>query len=210
MDDREEVGIPFVGQNGFYPRWAKGSGRWVFQRTLVCVGGPLGLGELATMNVPVAHQVIVWSPPARGVGHWFGTAALQRERDSALGELEGLPLRCYGNNCRAARKQGFAKSAVVERGVYPDKWYLACPVCRGQFGPDLDRVCVEVIVSRWKHSGKPALDNPAAGADWRSAPEVVDVPRWIERSDPSPLELAYVGQQLWATMREMLVACAGE
>jgi hypothetical protein len=205
-----EVGIPFIGQNGFYPNWAKGSGRWVFQRTLAYVEGPLGLGQLVELDVPVATQVIVWVPAKRGIAYWFGTQALHDERNSAVNQLERMPLRCYGKGCRAVRKRGLAKGAVIEQGVYPERWFLACPFCNGRLGPDLDHVRIDVIVAHWKGSGGPALDNPAAGPDWSSASQIPDLPAWIQKSDPSPLEVAYLGQQLWPSLCDMLAASTGE
>ena len=38
----ETHGIPFVGEGRFYPRWARASGRWLFQRTLITMGEVLG------------------------------------------------------------------------------------------------------------------------------------------------------------------------
>jgi hypothetical protein len=209
METSDQIGIPFVGQNGFYPLWAKGSGRWVFQRTLVTMGS-LGVGELVALDVPVANQVIVWSPPRRSVAYWFGSKALHAERTAAVYELEQIRLRCYGRDCRTVRKRGSTKSAVTELGVHPEKWLLACPQCAGPVGPDLNPVRPEIITAQWEGSGRPALDNPAAGADWRSAPQIVDLPAWIEKSDPSPLELAYLGQQLWPTLFAMFAAFDGD
>jgi hypothetical protein len=206
MENSNHIGIPFVGQNGFYPPWARGAGRWIFQRTLTTVGPPLGLGELVALGVAVADQVIVWSPPKRGAAYWVGSGALHAERSAALRELVQMALRCYGKNCRAIRKQELAKSAVSETGLHPEKWLLECPLCGGQVGPDLEPVSSDVIVERWETSVRPALDNPAAGADWRSAAAILDLPKWIEKGDPSPLELAYIGQQLWPTIGDMFAA----
>lgn len=96
-------GIPFIGEEGFYPDWAKCSARWVFQRTLVSVSGMLsGFAELAALSVPVSDQVIVWAPGRRGLAAWFATAALHRERGLALEQLARLRLRCYGDDCGLA------------------------------------------------------------------------------------------------------------
>jgi len=62
----ELSGIPFIGENGYYPRWARGSGRWLFQRTLIVIGQMLGpIAQLRAKEVPVSEQVIVWCPPRR-------------------------------------------------------------------------------------------------------------------------------------------------
>src|ERR1700720_590858 len=62
------AGIPFIGEEGFYPDWAKWSGIWVFQRTLVSVGGFMpGYAELAAARLSVSDQVIVWVPRKRSL-----------------------------------------------------------------------------------------------------------------------------------------------
>jgi hypothetical protein len=53
--------IPFIGEDGYYPQWARRSGRWVFQRTLVETGGILfgGIARLHAAEVAVSDQMIV-------------------------------------------------------------------------------------------------------------------------------------------------------
>jgi hypothetical protein len=40
----------------------------------------------------------------------------------------------------------------------------------------------------------------------RSIAAVADLPDWIERLEPSHLELAYLGQQMWPDIELMLAA----
>jgi len=89
-------GIPFVGEKGFYPNWAKGSARWIFQRTLVSVRGMLeGFAELAALDVAVPNQVCRLGSRAswarelvrhRGIASGAGT----RPRAACLGSPEML------------------------------------------------------------------------------------------------------------------------
>src|SRR5262249_47273354 len=100
------------------------------------------------------------------------------------------------------------RAAVREEGIRPEDWRLVCPTCGKVAGADLAPVRPEPIVKRWLAVGKPPLDNPAASAAFRSAPIVQDLPAWLAKSEPSHLELAYLGQQMWPTIRDMLEAYA--
>lgn len=140
-----------------------------------------GFAEIAATGVPVSMQVVVWAPGKRSVATLFGTSALHRERE-------------------------MAKTVVYETGVHPEEWRLVCPSCSGVIGPDLECVQAEPIIAKWASAGRPVLENPAASAAFRSAPSITDLPQWIKRSEPSHLELAYLGQQLWPNIGEMLEA----
>jgi len=182
----ESEGIPFVGENGFYPRWAKGSPRWVFQRTLVSIGRT-SVAQLAAQNTPVSGEVIVWVPGSRGIASWFATGTLHRERELALGQLARFCLKCYGDDCGlASQSEATAKAVVHETGLHPEEWRLVCPQCGAVVGPDISSIRRELVISRWENLGKPALENPAASADLASAPLVSDLPGWIRRSEPKP------------------------
>src|SRR5438132_1306344 len=138
-------GIPFIGQDGFYPRWAKGSARWVFQRTLTSVGMMAGYAELAAADVPSANQVIVWVPSRRLFG-WSSSASIHSERQDALAELGALSIRCYGNECDLNLDRPLAVRTIVhENGVKPEQWSLMCPTCGGIVGPDLEPVNADGI-----------------------------------------------------------------
>jgi hypothetical protein len=202
-------GIPFIGENGFYPNWVKGSGRWAFQRTLISVGGMLeGFAELAALNTAASGEVIVWAPKNRGINSWFGSSALHDERQLALSHLARLRFRCYGDDCRISQEAQL-KSFVHETGVHPEDWRLICPSCGGTAGPDLECVQAAPIITRWLSVGRPPLENPGASAAFRSAPAITDLSAWVKRDEPSHLELAYVGQQMWPDIAEMLAALSG-
>jgi hypothetical protein len=78
--------IPFIGEDGYYPQWARRSGRWVFQRTLVETGGILfgGIARLHAAEVAVSDQMIVWVPPTRLPILGALPSAIHRERQQAL------------------------------------------------------------------------------------------------------------------------------
>jgi hypothetical protein len=203
----DHQGIPFIGQDGFYPDWAKGSGRWVFQRTLVSVGGMLEVYAGLSALVSTADEIIVWVPKRRGIMYWLGTSALHDERRLALNQLADLRMRCYGDDCpMMPQSVSAAKSLVDEAGVYPERWHLICPSCTGQAGPDLECVQAGPIIERWNALAKPVVENPAASAAIRSVRAITDLAKWVKGSQPSHLELAYVGQQLWPNIADMLEA----
>lgn len=193
-------GIPFIGQNGFYPRWAKGSSRWLFQRTLTSVGTMAGYAELAASEVATANQIIVWVPPRRMFG-WAPSSTIHLERQQALAQLGVLSMRCYGNECNLNFDQPLAiRTIIYERGIKPEQWSLICPLCGGIVGPNLEPVTADGVIRRWNKVGKPALENPCASALFKSAAAVSDLPAWILSNTPSHLELAYLGQQMWRSI----------
>jgi hypothetical protein len=206
----ELSGVPFIGENGYYPRWAGDSGRWVFQRTIVIIGQMLGnIAKLHAMEVPVSEQVIAWCPPRRLPLIGSLPSAVHRERQQALSELQQLTLVCYGEGCTAPKPGTHATSMTVssvlkEHGVQPNQWLLVCPLCGASVGPDLGVITSDAIVTRWDAVGRPALENPGAGAGIRSAAPVTDLPNWIAQLDPNAFELAYLGQQLWPDIVSML------
>ncbi len=206
----ELAGIPFIGENGYYPSWARGSRRWLFQRTLIVMGQMLGpIAQLRAMEVPISEQVIIWCPPRRLPLVGSLPSAVHRERQSAFGELQRLTLVCYGERCTAPKPgthaSGMPVSSVIrEQGVQPDQWLLVCPLCGASVGPDLGPVTRDAVIARWEAAGRPALENPGAGAGIRSAAAVTDLPHWIAQLDPSSFELAYLGQQLWPDILSML------
>lgn len=199
-------GIPFVGERGFYPKWAAGSGRWIFQRTLVSVGGLMaGYAELVASRTPGSDQVIVWVPQGGGLIRRIVPGILERERQRALNKLSSFSHRCYGAECSLdiiTPQQ--AQSLLHEFHVDPAQWRLGCPSCSGQVGPNLEVVSAGPILERWDQLYRPPLDNPVASATFKAAPQVSDLERWVSDNDPSHLELAYLGQQLWSDTGEML------
>jgi hypothetical protein len=202
-------GIRFVGEDGFYPAWAQGSGRWIFQRTLISVGGPLeGYAELVAARVRVADSVVVWAPLRRLAWGAASQADLRHEYALAVGELLGVKLRCYGSDCLIdVEMSGLLRVRIPENGGYPEDWRLICPRCgRGQLGPDLEPVRAEPLVNRWRALGRPSLDNPGAGACFASVPRVTELDEWIRANEPSHLELAYLGQQMWPDLVSMFAS----
>jgi len=202
------AGIPFLGEEGYYPAWALASyrGQWLFQRTLASVRGDIA-SEIAAREVPSANQVIVWVPPRRGL---FGrtASAMHDERIRARAQLSTMSFLCYDQECdmgiRTARD---VVTLVQENGVTPENWQLVCPMCHGLSGPDLSPVTAETILARWNKLSRPTLENPSAGRFWRVAAPVTELDEWVRRLDPSKLELAYLGQQMWPDIGNMLDAC---
>jgi hypothetical protein len=168
-----------------------------------------GHAELAAHNVPTSDQIVVWVPRKRGILSGVLLSALHQEREAALYELMQLRLICYAERgCSWVNTSpALARAAVHETGVRPEQWRVTCPSCGSVAGPDLAPVRRDPIVKRWIAAGKPVLENPAASAAFRSTAPVHDLPAWIEKSDPSHLELAYLAQQMWPTIGEMLEAC---
>jgi len=205
-------GIPFIGERGFYPRWTRGSARWVFQRTTIVIG-QMGadMARLHAMEVPVSDQYVVWAPPTRLPILGALPSAVHRERQQALDELSRLSLVCYGDKCSAPKpgscSSGMAPASVIkESGVQPDKWLLLCPECGASVGPDISSISVGPLIRHWESVGRPRLENPGAGWNLQPAAAVVDLPQWIERSQPSHFELAYLGPQMWSNIEIMLAA----
>ncbi len=201
-------GIPFIGEGGFYPSWARHSGRWLFQRTLIALGGPWGgMGQLHAAQTLAAQQILVWCPAKRSFASLWGSSKMHEERQRAREELDLVRLVCYNDSCDAP-KPGSGKflepgTVIEEQGIAPEKWVLRCSRCRNVVGPDLAIVNVTLIVRQWFSLGKPPLENPGAGPEWQSAPVINDLEKWSETSDPSHLELAYVGQQMWPNLETM-------
>jgi hypothetical protein len=199
------AGLPFIGEGGFYPSWLKDRPRWVFQRTLVTVGGLMaGYAELVAARTPKANQVIVWVPQPGAFIRRLVPGALHEERQQALSELGGFHLRCYGDDCALGPAQRALNGVVSEGGLAPEQWELHCPTCHGPVGPDLALVNARTVTARWVKLGRPSLDSPAASAAFRSAAPINDLSSWIGKNNPSQLELAYLGQQIWPNLVAML------
>jgi hypothetical protein len=204
------VGIPFLGEAGYYPPWALASHRaqWLFQRTLASVRGDIA-SELAARQVPSAEQVIVWVPQRRGLlgGTWF---AMHEERTRARQQLSTMSFLCYEQECELEiRNVADIARLIKEEGIAPEpeSWRLVCPRCSGLSGPNLTPVTADGVLARWYKVGRPELENPSAGLLWRSAAAVTDLDKWIQASNPSKLELAYLGQQMWPDISRMLNDC---
>ena len=207
------TGIPFIGESGYYPKWAGSSGRWVFQRTLITVGQILGdIARLDAAQVPVSDQIIVWAPRLRLPILSLMPSKIHNERQMAVDQLRGFALVCYGDQCHAPKPgtsylNGLQPTTVIrENGIYPEQWLLFCPFCGARVGPDLGLISAMPLVTHWLSLGRPPLENPGAAAILKSAPAITDFPNWIQKLEPSHLELAYVGQQMWPDIEKMLAA----
>ncbi len=181
-------------------------GKWAFQRTLTSIRGLMeGYAEIVASRTFGSDQLIVWVPRKKNFMRKILPGAIHEERQRALQQLAKFKLRCYGQNCRlSASSSQHVQSLVYEAGLRPEQWRLQCPNCNGQVGPDLDPVMAAPILKRWEELGRPALDNPTASAVFKSATVIKDLNEWIRKSDPSHLELAYLGQQLWPDATKML------
>lgn len=200
-------GIPFVGEDSYYPPWAKSRReQWVFQRTLVAVEGLMaGAAELAALQVPSAGQVIVWVPRRRGLFSCINSFKMHTARQSALHQLWTMEFLCYGNGCDL----GIAILSVTvllidERGIAPEQWHFSCPRCGGVAGPDLTPVTPDGVLRRWEKVGRPKLENPSASRLFKSAAPISDLAKCIQTLEPSHLGLAYIGQQMWSDISAML------
>lgn len=206
-------GIPYIGENGFYPEWARGSGRWLFQRTLIVMGRLLGdIARIHALEVPASTQIIVWSPRPRLPVLNLLPSRIHQERQIALQELRRFTLVCYGEHCDSPKPggshtKGLNPGAVIDEiGLYPENWFLRCPSCGECVGPDLGLIDTTSLIARWNILRKPILEHPGAAKGIKSAQPIVDLNNWIQTTDPSPLELAYLGQQMWPDIGTLMDA----
>jgi hypothetical protein len=159
------------------------------------------------MDDPASHQVIVWCPPRRTLLYRLRTGAVRAERGNAAQQLSCLPLICYAKPDHVE-----SRSQVVANmhELWPEQWLLSCPNCGGIVGPDLIRLRQEPILQRWIALHRPPLEDPHFGRLIKLSGPVVDLAEWIRKiggeTGPHPLELAYLGQQLWPNINEMLAA----
>jgi hypothetical protein len=79
---------------------------------------------------------------------------------------------------------------------------------RNLAGPDVAPLNAPRIIRRWNKTGKPVLENPCASPLFKSAAPISDVPTWIQANDPSHLELAYLGRQMWRSIDVMFQGLA--
>ena len=107
-------GIPFIGEGGYYPHWARRSGRWLFQRTPIVIGQTgADMARFHAVEVPVSDQFVVWAPPTRLPILSALPSAIHRERQQALDELSRLRLVCYGG-----------KVVLRSLDLLPAAWHL--------------------------------------------------------------------------------------
>ena len=108
-------GIPFIGEGGYYPHWARRSGRWLFQRTPIVIGQTgADMARFHAVEVPVSDQFVVWAPPTR-LPRILGAlpSAIHRERQQAL------------DGCPASDWFAMEASAVLRSlDLLPAAWHL--------------------------------------------------------------------------------------
>lgn len=176
--------VKFIGEDGFYPKWAQGEGRWVHQRVLVVTG------SMPSLEPPEANRYLIWVPPKSG---FLGArkSSPQVEARRASEELNQIRFYCFGCGW-----EGMGNKLVCSGGE-PRHWLLQCPECFVLVAPDLRGLGTEVIIEQWQRLGRPALENPGASWNIVSIKPVNDLRNWIDSFEPMANELAYVGQQLW-------------
>ena len=182
--------VKFIGQDGFYPKWAQGVGRWVHQRVLVITGG---IPPIAPLE---ASKWLVWVPPKSS---FLGLRKVspQVEASHASTELNQIPFRCT--------KCGWTgMGSKLECYGDPSSWILDCPECFVPVEPDLRSLSTEVIIRQWERLGRPVLENPGAAPEILSIRPISDLRSWIDSFEPMPNELAYIGQQLWPTFADFV------
>ena len=111
-------GIPFIGEGGYYPHWARRSGRWLFQRTPIVIGQTgADMARFHAVEVPVSDQFVVWAPPTRLPILGALPSAIHRERQQALDELSRLRLVCYGGKCGAPKPRSLPAAWHLRRSL---------------------------------------------------------------------------------------------
>lgn len=195
--------VKFIGEDGFYPKWATQNGRWVYQRVLTTVRGMMQ--DLDTLTRPqISSEVLVWAPKKWSLLTLFGSHDLEVNR--AMHELRYIPLVCS----RCDWKGNHSSFEIFDLTSGPIAWRLRCPECQSGVEPDLYSVDFEAVkdflVRRWVVLGHPILDPPGAATSARSFRPISDLPEWISTSVPQENELIYVGQQLWSSFAEFVDA----
>ena len=191
----------FVGENNSYPRWTRGSGRWVIQRVLITWRGVFG--ETSVLARPdVSDEWLIWAPRHRGIKTLLLPMKVD-EATRAVHELQYIPLVCGSCDWTGSHPH-IEVNLLLSRG--PADWRLRCPSCRNIARPDIDSTNQQAIIERWLSQGKPALDHPGAGVIIESPRPIDDLEEWIQNYHPIPNELAYVGQQLWSSFAEFIIA----
>lgn len=178
--------VKFIGEEGFYPKWAQGEGRWVLQRNLIITG------KSAWFNPPPppeADIALVWVSPKGGfLG--LGKMSAENETSRAESELKQIPFKCY----RCGWEGRWNGVIYPSRQIYVN---LICPECLSSIYPDLRELNIEVIIRQWDQLGRPPLEMPGAAANIKGMKPIENLADWITSFKPMENELAYVGQQLW-------------
>lgn len=178
------MAVKFIGEDGYYPKWAKGEGRWAHQKVLIITR------TIPSLAPPEANQRLVWVPPeSKFLG--LKRTKPQVEAQCASEELNQIPFVCPRCGWKG---MGSELDCIGDKPAY---WLLECPECFALIEPDLCGLDSEVIIRQWDRLGRPALENPGAALNIVSAPPINDLRNWNDSFKPMANELAYVGQQLW-------------
>ncbi len=203
---------PFIGEDGFYPPWTQGTGRWVLQRVLTTVRGILGQTDALAKHA-VSDEGLVWVPPHGGVRAVFARFGRSAEAKRALDELQRIPLLCSGCEWLGSQPNVFEGEVALAGSFFlsapgskprPANWRLRCPDCGAIVGPVLDNLDIDIVLRRWRTVGQPRLDSPAAAPMIQSVAPIQDLEQWINKYEPMENELAYVGQQLWSRFADFI------
>ena len=193
----------FIGEDGYYPKWAQGKGRWVVQR--VFTTAEEFMAKIDYLAKPaIADEGVVWVPPRGGVNGLASIFNQSAESWRALYELQYIPFVCSMQYDRCNWKGFQPRVWLYGSSPRPMFWRVRCPKCGSIAFPDIADLDYDIIINRWKSLGRPALDNPAAAKMIVSVKPVYDFKKWIENFKPMETELAYVGQQLWPNLAHFL------
>ncbi|MDO8635274.1 MAG: hypothetical protein Q7R34_03385 [Dehalococcoidia bacterium] len=187
--------IPFIGQNGYYPPWCKGNGRWVLQRVLTTVKGRLAQAD-EVCRPDVSYRSLLWAPPRGGLRRLTSMFKRSQEAAAALWEVQFIPFSCP--TCKWDGNQPLIDARLGSQSR-PMHWLLRCPLCSGNVEPNISGLDTQVIIKKWEANGRPILDPSAAAMSLHSVKPIYDLHKWISSVELPPYEneLAYAGQQLW-------------
>jgi hypothetical protein len=128
--------VKFIGEDGFYPKWAAQEGRWVHQRVFTTVKGWMAQVD-SLARPPVSHETLVWAPKARNFIQRF--VSKDSDNSRALAEVQAIRLAC--TRCDWSGYNPSIDVGYSYRGdSAPKDWRVQCPDCRSSAGPDLGLV----------------------------------------------------------------------
>jgi hypothetical protein len=204
--------VHFIGEDGYYPAWAKG--RWVLQRVFTTVRGMLE--QIDELHRPwVSYESLIWAPSYGILGRVIPALRSLYEADKALEEAQRIIFICPRCNWTGSQPGIVTGKISGIRSGGPEHWLLRCRECgrlpegrgapdRHILQPDITNVDANLIVKRWEERRRPKLDAPEASRTTKSVGPIVDLHKWIERYEPSLYELAYVGQQMWPNFADFI------
>lgn len=148
----------FIGEDGYYPSWAKG--RWVHQRVLTTVRGmEQQIDEWSRPSV--SYESLIWAPSFGLLGRVFPALRPLSEADKALEEVQRINLVCPRCNWTGLQPGIVTGEVFGITGGGPSCWVLRCPEC-GRFPegsgspdrhilePDISKINAKLILKRWE------------------------------------------------------------